>query len=229
MGYAEPVKFGATGKDRVRSAVLVAAVQGCAIAALILVPVAVVTQTETEPDPRVVNISIPVPPPPPRHVAKPPQPTTRIDAPAPPLALPRDDSFKVAPLDDFPVDRPSFGTAGDANILGPEAGAGDGDRVAIPDPVIVAPKLDQRYARDFLPPYPAARRRLGEEGVVRVNVLVGADGRVKDIAMLSASHPSFWRATQRHAKRRWRFTPGMRDGQAVEQWFVVTARFTMRD
>ena len=95
-------------------------------------------------------------------------------------------------------------------------GAGSGIEIEIeplpaveitPDPVIVEARLNNRYARQFQPAYPSGQLRREEEGVVSVRVLVGTDGRAKQVELIDSPHPDFWEATRRHALKKWRFTP----------------------
>ena len=83
-------------------------------------------------------------------------------------------------------------------------------------------------AREFQPPYPPQLLRTGVEGKAVVRVLVGTDGRVKQVAVISADDPLFADATERQALRRWRFKPATRDGVAVESWKQLTVRFEIR-
>ena len=55
------------------------------------------------------------------------------------------------------------------------------------------------------------------------------EGRVSDIAKISATDESFWLATQKHALRKWRFRPATRDGVAVSSVKTLTVRFTLTD
>ena len=95
----------------------------------------------------------------------------------------------------------------------------------ITEPVFVQPKLNTRYAGQFQPRYPAGLLRLEEEGVVSVKVLVGTNGRAKDIKLLSTPHPDFWESTRKHALRKWRFTPATEDGKPVESWITLKVKF----
>lgn len=83
-------------------------------------------------------------------------------------------------------------------------------------------------ARDFQPPYPPQLLRTNVEGKAVVRVLIGADGRVKQVAIIAADDPLFADATERQALRRWRFKPATRDGVAVETWKQMTVRFEIR-
>jgi protein TonB len=120
--------------------------------------------------------------------------------------------------------------------LGDTTGSGGSGGVTIdpPKPPIAPPVLtgaepDPRFARDFQPAYPPAMRRAGEEGRVTVRVLVGIDGRVKDIILVSTPNDDFFQATRRQALAKWRFKPATRDGIPVEVWRVMNLRFLLDD
>ncbi|HEX7852832.1 MAG TPA: TonB family protein [Sphingobium sp.] len=96
-------------------------------------------------------------------------------------------------------------------------------------PVMVQAKPDARFAGAFQPPYPAAMLRMQIEGKVTVRVTIGADGRVTDVALVSAIDPAFFEATKRQALSRWRFLPATRDGVPVPSERVMTVRFNLTD
>ncbi|WP_324748957.1 TonB family protein [Sphingomonas sp. LY54] len=93
--------------------------------------------------------------------------------------------------------------------------------------VRVEAKIDPRS--DLQPPYPASEQRAGNEGSVTVRLLVGTDGRVKAVEKVRAASDAFWRATERHALRAWRFTPARVDGKPVEGWTTITCYFRLTD
>jgi TonB family protein len=68
------------------------------------------------------------------------------------------------------------------------------------------------------PRYPQAQRDARGEGIVRVLVVVQANGRpqMDTFRVLESSHPDFTRAV-RNAVRHWRFVPAEREGVAVAQ------------
>lgn len=109
------------------------------------------------------------------------------------------------------------------------AGSGDAGLIVAPPhvPLIAAPQLDPRYAGAFQPAYPSDERLAGHAGRVVVRVLIGTDGRVKDVQQVSAASPAFFEATRRRALEKWRFKPGTRDGVAVEAWQTMTVRFVL--
>lgn len=94
-----------------------------------------------------------------------------------------------------------------------------------PLPVFKAAFRDPRFARDFQPEYPVGKLRLEIEGSVTVRVLVGTDGRVRQVQIIRATDPEFARATEKQALKAWRFKPATRDGTVVEDWQTLTVRF----
>jgi periplasmic protein TonB len=95
----------------------------------------------------------------------------------------------------------------------------------LPDPVRMEARLDPRS--ELLPPYPPEEQRAEREGNVTIRVVIGADGRVKRAEKVSAASEAFWRATERHAIRNWRFKPATLDGKPVESTKVMTVRFVL--
>ncbi len=89
-----------------------------------------------------------------------------------------------------------------------------------------APEIDPKFKRRFQPEYPPTSRRLGEEGSVVLQVLVGPDGAVKDgKVQTSSGFPRLDEAALKHALRAWRFTPGSEDGVPVTAWHSVKVTF----
>ena len=96
-----------------------------------------------------------------------------------------------------------------------------------PPPLVLA-KLDPRYAAGFQPDYPASEQRREVEGAVRVRVLIGTDGRVKAVELVSTDSPGFFEETKRRALAKWRFKPATRGGVPEESWQVMTVRFEIK-
>jgi periplasmic protein TonB len=111
-------------------------------------------------------------------------------------------------------------------------GGGDDDANSVirerpkpPIPIFNAATRDSRFARSFQPDYPVGMLRQEIEGSVTVRVLVGTDGRVRQVQILSATESDFARATEKQALKAWRFKPATRDGIPVEDWQTLTVRF----
>jgi protein TonB len=114
--------------------------------------------------------------------------------------------------------------------LGTPGGMGSG--IANPPPLPVEPifkgaQVHPRYFGALQPVYPPGMIREEREGAVRVRVLIGTDGRVRDIQTLQADDPAFLEATRKQALAKWRFLPATRDGEPVESWREMTVRFEL--
>jgi protein TonB len=76
-----------------------------------------------------------------------------------------------------------------------------------------------------LPVYPDLAREAGVDGMVSLRVLVGRDGRVKDVRV-DRSVPMLDEAAMA-AVRQWVFTPALSNGRAVMVWVAVPVRFSL--
>lgn len=98
-----------------------------------------------------------------------------------------------------------------------------------PLPKLVFADLDPRFAGSFQPDYPAREQRGGIEGAAKVRVLIGTDGRVKAVELVSTDSPGFFEETKRRALAKWRFKPATRGGVPEESWKVMTVRFEIKN
>jgi protein TonB len=96
-------------------------------------------------------------------------------------------------------------------------------------PTLTGATRDSRYANAFQPTYPAAERRAGNEGRVVVRVLIGTDGRVKQVEKVSAASDAFFEVTERQALNKWRFKPATRDGVPQESWQILSVSFRLNE
>ncbi|MBS0396095.1 MAG: energy transducer TonB [Proteobacteria bacterium] len=146
----------------------------------------------------------------------------------PPLQVPdgaRDWHFRVAQ----PVEPPPIVT------IEPPAPTGPVER-AEPAPVGHGAAADTsvllRSARKLSgeePLYPAAARRLGEQGAVLVRVRVGADGRAHDVEIAGSSGSPRLDEAAVAAVRRWRFEPAATAGGPIESWTTLRVRFRLTE
>lgn len=112
---------------------------------------------------------------------------------------------------------------------GPISGTGDEAVVNPPPPIpplFVAAVQDPRYLADFQPAYPDFERDAGREGIVKLRIRIGTDGRVKQVERIDG-RDSFARASIAHALVKWRFKPATRGGVPEESWKIMTVRFTL--
>ncbi len=155
-----------------------------------------------------------------------------IAVPKPPISPPAKNDRYIAEVIERPVSTVAAGTASGEDIISDfpvpiEPVIEPIIEPVIPDPIFIKAQKDPKYADRFQPIYPGTLLRQEIEGTVRLRFLIGVDGRVKSVNILSASHPRFAAAAEKQALRKWRFIPATRDGQAVEQWQTITVSFNL--
>ncbi len=82
-----------------------------------------------------------------------------------------------------------------------------------------APHVDATWSGNVPPPYPAMARRMGDQGEVRLDVHVDADGAVTEVRLRQSSGSTLLDRTAIDTVRRWRFKPATIDGQPVAEWY----------
>ena len=155
-----------------------------------------------------------------------------VAVPEPPISPPAQNDRYISEVIDRPVITAASGTASGEDIISDFPVPIDPViepilEPVIPDPVFIGAQKDPKYAGRFQPIYPGTLLRQEVEGKVRLSFLIGADGRVKSVKILSASHPRFAAAAEKQALKKWRFIPATRDGQPVEQWQTITVSFNI--
>jgi TonB family protein len=84
-----------------------------------------------------------------------------------------------------------------------------------------------RKVRDVRPVYPVSMREAGRTGVVIIDAVIGTDGAVSSLRVLSTqAHPDLAMAAV-DAVRQWQFTPTLLNGVAIEVVMTVTVRFDL--
>ncbi|MEZ5710486.1 MAG: TonB family protein [Blastomonas sp.] len=208
------------GNARRASFIVVAGAHAAIITALLLIPPAIGVRFVPETGIPTIEIL-------PEPDTRPPPPSSSEPKPSSPIHMPDrviteplpSDPAPFATTSDYPVDPPPFL---------PGSGTGITEAPVKPHvPVKIGPKPDPRFGDAFQPDYPVGKLRREIEGMVRVRVLVGTDGRVKQVEQLSATDSDFWETTRRQALRKWRFLPATEDGRKVERWHELTVRFEL--
>ena len=74
------------------------------------------------------------------------------------------------------------------------------------------------------PTYPAELRKAKVEGQVTLVFILGEDGRVVDPRVENSSRPEFEKPAL-EAIRKWRFKPGIKDGQPVRSYIRIPMKF----
>jgi len=101
-------------------------------------------------------------------------------------------------------------------------------QAAQPNPVRVGGNVRPPLkVKDVRPTYPASMREAGFAGVVPLEAIIGADGTVGSVRVVSAQvHPDLAVAAA-EAVRQWQFTPTLLNGKPVEVVMNVTVRFDL--
>ena len=109
--------------------------------------------------------------------------------------------------------------------VGPQNLAGSAD----PQPVITAAAVDRSHPLTQ-PSYPMSSIHLGEAGALALDILVGADGRVRDAKVSKSSgYDRLDQAAVSEAKQHWHLRPATRNGVPFEQWLTLKVVFRFED
>jgi len=176
-------------------------------------------QTEPAPAPQ------PEPPKRPKPAVKP-APSQPVVRPTKPDTTPKE--VVVAPVQN-PSPVPAVDSANtESNTPTSDAAssAGESNNKPAPAPVVELPSK-AAYLNNPKPAYPAISKRLGEEGTVKIKVLIGADGLVKEVRVSRSSGFERLDDAALTAVKQWRFVPGKRNGVAEAMWFDVPVRFEL--
>jgi TonB family protein len=74
--------------------------------------------------------------------------------------------------------------------------------------------------------YPLLGRQMKVQGSVLLQALIGADGVIRNLRVLSG--PAILASAAREAARQWQFKPYLQNGQAVETQANITVNFTIK-
>jgi protein TonB len=96
-------------------------------------------------------------------------------------------------------------------------------------PAESAPAQDLKTANRVEPIYPAASRRAGEEGTVRLKVLVDENGRPRDVTLLKGSGFARLDDAAMDAVRKWRFVAASDGTRKIQAWTQVAITFQLTD
>jgi len=87
---------------------------------------------------------------------------------------------------------------------------------------VMAKKVQTRVA----PIYPAGAKKSGVEGTVRLHVIIGTDGSVKQVQVVSG-HPALVHSAV-EAVKQWIYEPYSQNGQIVEVDTVVDLNYQLK-
>jgi protein TonB len=147
-----------------------------------------------------------------------PVPATHAAAPELPVA-----ALPAAPLREPSFETPAALPTAPQAAAAPAVAASAGKGQASPS--ATAPRFDAAYLNNPDPAYPAASRRIGEEGRVILRVLVSAEGRADQVEICASSGSSRLDQAALAAVKRWRFEPARQSGAAIAAWVLVPISF----
>lgn len=199
------------------AALTVVLMHGAGLAALLLVKPEIVERVTGFTPIDIIEVRTPPPPPPNERPVEQRHVLDRFVPPVPPTR-------NVVPAEDAPVHPPDLGARPGGDTVAEYVPPGSADVLPRPTPVRVAARM---LGSNLQPDYPASEQRMEREGRVVIQVTIGADGRVRETRRLSATSDAFWLATERHARRSWRFRPATVDGRAVESTRTLTVHFEL--
>ncbi len=125
--------------------------------------------------------------------------------------------------------------------IGDELLEGEPGPPSPPDAVVGGTALDSSRAHEppvvenlslrrmQAPVYPPRCLRMGIEGVVKVRVLVGENGKPQEITLSKSSGESALDRAAMEAIKEWEFNPATRNGLPIRAWVIVPVAFTLID
>lgn len=168
----------------------------------------VIVMAEPEPAPP-PPAPLPLPPPPPPE--KKPEPTPKPKPKPLPKAPPSERAVKA------PEPEPTPAPA----VAQPAEPA-----PAAPAPVL-PPRADAGQISNPAPAYPSLSRRLREEGLVVLEILIRADGSVGEIKLKASSGFKRLDEAAMNAVKRWRYQPATQGGIAIDFWYEQPVEFNL--
>lgn len=136
------------------------------------------------------------------------RPAPSLDVPAPPTAPMAPEAPPAPPVAPAPLP-----PAAPAPPAPPSTAVPPPPAPPAPPPVLSPPR------------YPSDAAAAGRSGRVVLKVLVGTDGRAKDIVVEQSEPAGVFEASTLEAARDWVFQPAMEGGRAVEGWVRVPVDF----
>ena len=91
--------------------------------------------------------------------------------------------------------------------------------------VHLSPSAAKTLSRPVEPNYPLLAREMKVQGAVVLEVLIGREGIIQHLRVLSG--PAILSAAAQEAVKQWRFRPYLQSGQPVETEARITVNFTI--
>lgn len=158
-------------------------------------------------------------------------PASSFSKPASAPALPS--APAVAPATTSAPSAPAIAKPASPAISAPEASpapsSAPGTPAPAPDALSREPTIDASFKGNPLPVYPSVSRRLGEEGVVVLRVLIGTDGRATEVRISKSSGSARLDQAAIEAIGQWRFIAATRAGRPIAAWYEWRWEFRLNN
>jgi len=113
------------------------------------------------------------------------------------------------------------------DIVAPPADMSPSENAIAASPMESAPAQDLKASSRVEPVYPPTSRRAGEEGTVRLKVLVDEKGRPRDVAVANSSGFPKLDDAAIAAVRKWKFVAATDGSNAISAWTQVAITFRL--
>lgn len=168
----------------------------------------------------IVDFTVPASPPQPEKRERPPEQKRIIKSDQPALApLPN----VGGSLSGIVVEMPEYTPGGVTEVSESILGDLDKDIVMTEDSVDKKPVVRTRSLE-----YPERAKQRDIEGKVVVSVLIGTDGRVKNMKILESNPPGVFDEAVLRSVPRWTFDPAQYKNRSVKVWATIPIDFSLR-
>lgn len=90
-------------------------------------------------------------------------------------------------------------------------------------------RAEADYLNNPKPSYPRLSKRMGEQGEVRLRVLVAVDGRVASVQLSRSSGFERLDEAAMESVKQWRFKPATQGDETLETWVEVPVKFVLEN
>ena len=169
----------------------------------------------------------PVEPPPPALEKPKPKPKKPEPKPKPkpkPVPLPKaPPSEKAITQEESPPEEDSAPPPPPPPVATPTAE--ENDSMGAP---VTPPREDAHQLNNPRPAYPALSRRLREQGIVLLEILILPDGTVGEVKIKESSGFKRLDDTAVKAVKQWKYTPARRGNEPIAYWYLQPLEFSLR-
>lgn len=155
------------------------------------------------------------------------QPVIKPSEPAPPLPPPEQKPLPKpkAPLPKAP---PSERAVQQEDTPAPMPVAQEPQKQPEPTQVpVTPPNAEASQLNNPAPAYPSSSRKLREQGVVLLEILVKTDGTLGDMKLKKSSGYSRLDDSAMRAVKHWHFLPATRAGEPIDYWYELPIEFSL--